>query len=146
MKKIYLLVATFAFLLTACSQVQTTTSQHQEALQLMEKKRKFYQKLEEEKMRQEAQLAKQKELEEIRLRKEQDPKEIERKRLEEERKKEQELLKNMTPEERLYHRIEKAHGKIEQMLEQAQKARQEEIDNEAEKKELETKFNAIIGD
>ena len=58
----------------------------------------------------------------------------------------QEQMANMTPDERLVYRVDKAKEKIDSMLETAKKARQEELDVEETKAKVEDAIKNITGE
>jgi len=64
----------------------------------------------------------------------------------EEIKTEKEKLANMTADERLIYRVDKAKEKIDSMLETAKKARQEELDVEETKTKVENAIKNITGE
>ena len=55
-------------------------------------------------------------------------------------------MANMTPDERLVYRVDKAKEKIDSMLETAKKARQEELDVEETKAKVEDAIKNITGE
>lgn len=144
MKKIYLLLA-ISSVFIACSNTnldnQNSTSEEKHVYNLLEEKREFYKKRDEEEAKKRAELAEQKRLEEEKLAKEKER--IEKEKLEEQKRLERERMKNMTPEEKLELYMQKAREEVNKMLETAHGARQEEIDNDEAVKELEKTFNDI---
>lgn len=57
---------------------------------------------------------------------------------------EAEAIKNMTPDEKLAYKVDKAKAKIDNMLETAKKARQEELDVEETKVKVEEAIKSVI--
>ena len=112
--------------LVACSN-NTTNNEDRDAMKILEEKREYYEKQDKEKARAEEEKAKAmqtveaKNTEEMRV-------ENDSQMQEDEAKLEAERVKNMTADEKLIYRVDKAKEKIDAMLETAKKARQEELD------------------
>ena len=64
----------------------------------------------------------------------------------EELKLEKEKLANMTEDERLMYKVDKAKANIDNMLEIAKKARQEELDVEQTKAQVEEAIKSVTGE
>lgn len=132
--------------LVACSNLNSTsgaTDEEREALKILEEKREYYQKLDKEKAK-EIEKQEQEEITEANTTEE----DITKKPADttEEIKAEKEKLANMTPDERLVYRVDKAKEKIDSMLETAKKARQEELDVEETKAKVENAIKNITGE
>ena len=130
--------------LVACSNLNSTsgaTDEEREALKILEEKREYYQKLDKEKAKE---IEKQEQITETNTTEE----DITKKPADttEEIKTEKEKLANMTPDERLIYRVDKAKEKIDSMLETAKKARQEELDVEETKTKVENAIKNITGE
>ena len=130
--------------LVACSNLNSTsgaTDEEREALKILEEKREYYQKLDKEKAKE---IEKQEQITETNTTEE----DITKKPADttEEIKTEKEKLANMTADERLIYRVEKAKEKIDSMLETAKKARQEELDVEETKAKVEDAIKNITGE
>lgn len=130
--------------LVACSNLNSTsgaTDEEREALKILEEKREYYQKLDKEKAKE---IEKQEQITETNTTEE----DITKKPADttEEIKTEKEKLANMTPDERLVYRVDKAKEKIDSMLETAKKARQEELDVEETKTKVEDAIKNITGE
>mgnify|MGYP007038156731 CR=1 FL=1 len=145
MKVKKILLCSLAILsLVACSNTNSivgATDEEREALKILEEKREYYQKLDKEKAKE---IEKQ-EQEQIAEATEED---ITKKPADttEEIKTEKEKLANMTADERLIYRVDKAKEKIDSMLETAKKARQEELDVEETKAKVEDAIKNITGE
>lgn len=149
MKVKKILLCSFTILsLVACSNANSiagATDEEREALKILEEKREYYQKLDKEKAKE---IEKQKQ--------EQEQEQIAEANITEEGnaptdtteeiKTEQEKMANMTPDERLVYRVDKAKEKIDSMLETAKKARQEELDVEETKAKVEDAIKNITGE
>lgn len=149
MKVKKILLCSFTILsLVACSNANSiagATDEEREALKILEEKREYYQKLDKEKAKE---IEKQKQ--------EQEQEQIAEANITEEGnattdtteeiKTEKEKLANMTPDERLVYRVDKAKEKIDSMLETAKKARQEELDVEETKAKVEDAIKNITGE
>lgn len=130
--------------LVACSNLNSTsgaTDEEREALKILEEKREYYQKLDKEKAKE---IEKQEQITETNTTEE----DITKKPADttEEIKTEKEKMANMTPDERLVYRVDKAKEKIDSMLETAKKARQEELDVEETKAKVEDAIKNITGE
>jgi len=130
--------------LVACSNLNSTsgaTDEEREALKILEEKREYYQKLDKEKAKE---IEKQEQITETNTTEE----DITKKPADttEEIKTEKEKLANMTADERLRYRVDKAKEKIDSMLETAKKARQEELDVEETKTKVENAIKNITGE
>jgi hypothetical protein len=130
--------------LVACSNLNSTsgaTDEEREALKILEEKREYYQKLDKEKAKE---IEKQEQITETNTTEE----DITKKPADttEEIKTEKEKLANMTADERLIYRVDKAKEKIDSMLETAKKARQEELDVEETKTKVENAIKNITGE
>lgn len=149
MKVKKILLCSFTILsLVACSNANSiagATDEEREALKILEEKREYYQKLDKEKAKE---IEKQKQ--------EQEQEQIAEANITEEGnattdtteeiKTEKEKMANMTPDERLVYRVDKAKEKIDSMLETAKKARQEELDVEETKAKVEDAIKNITGE
>lgn len=132
--------------LVACSNLNSTsgaTDEEREALKILEEKREYYQKLDKEKAK-EIEKQEQEQITEANTTEE----DITKKPADttEEIKTEKEKLANMTADERLVYRVDKAKEKIDSMLETAKKARQEELDVEETKAKVEDAIKNITGE
>ena len=110
--------------LVACSN-NTTNNEDRDAMKILEEKREYYEKQDKEK-------AKVEEVKAMQMTEAENAGETvveeDSKMQEDEAKLEAERVKNMTAEEKLLYRVDKAKEKIDAMLETAKKARQEELD------------------
>ena len=132
--------------LVACSNLNSTsgaTDEEREALKILEEKREYYQKLDKEKAK-EIEKQEQEQITEANTTEE----DITKRPADttEEIKTEKEKMANMTPDERLIYRVDKAKEKIDLMLETAKKARQEELDVEETKTKVENAIKNITGE
>ena len=130
--------------LVACSNLNSTSGasdEEREALKILEEKREYYQKLDKEKAKE---IEKQEQITETNTTEE----DITKKPADttEEIKTEKEKLANMTPDERLIYRVDKAKEKIDSMLETAKKARQEELEVEETKTKVENAIKNRTGE
>ena len=147
MKVKKILLCSFTILsLVACSNANSiagATDEEREALKILEEKREYYQKLDKEKAK-EIEKQEQEQITEANTTEE----DITKKPADttEEIKTEKEKLANMTPDERLIYRVDKAKEKIDSMLETAKKARQEELDVEETKAKVEDAIKNITGE
>ena len=145
MKEKKILLCSLAILsLVACSNANSiagATDEEREALKILEEKREYYQKLDKEKAKE---IEKQEQITETNTTEE----DITKKPADttEEIKTEKEKLANMTADERLIYRVDKAKEKIDSMLETAKKARQEELDVEETKAKVEDAIKNITGE
>lgn len=110
--------------LVACSN-NTTNNEDRDAMKILEEKREYYEKQDKEK-------AKVEEVKAIQMTEAENAGETvveeDSKMQEDEAKLEAERVKNMTADEKMIYRVDKAKEKIDAMLETAKKARQEELD------------------
>ena len=132
--------------LVACSNLNSTSGasdEEREALKILEEKREYYQKLDKEKAKEiEKQKQEQEQIAEANITEEGNTTTD----TTEEIKTEKEKMANMTPDERLVYRVDKAKEKIDSMLETAKKARQEELDVEETKAKVEDAIKNITGE
>ena len=132
--------------LVACSNLNSTSGasdEEREALKILEEKREYYQKLDKEKAKEiEKQKQEQEQIAEANITEEGNTTTD----TTEEIKTEKEKMANMTPDERLIYRVDKAKEKIDLMLETAKKARQEELDVEETKAKVEDAIKNITGE
>lgn len=110
--------------LVACSN-NTTNNEDRDAMKILEEKREYYEKQDKEK-------AKVEEVKAMQMTEAENAGETvveeDSKMQEDEAKLEAERVKNMTADEKMIYRVDKAKEKIDVMLETAKKARQEELD------------------
>ena len=110
--------------LVACSN-NTTNNEDRDAMKILEEKREYYEKQDKEK-------AKVEEVKAMQMTEAENTGETvveeDSKMQEDEAKLEAERVKNMTADEKMIYRVDKAKEKIDAMLETAKKARQEELD------------------
>ena len=110
--------------LVACSN-NTTINEDRDAMKILEEKREYYEKQDKEK-------AKVEEVKAMQMTEAENAGETvveeDSKMQEDEAKLEAERVKNMTADEKMIYRVDKAKEKIDAMLETAKKARQEELD------------------
>ena len=147
MKEKKILLCSLAILsLVACSNANSiagATDEEREALKILEEKREYYQKLDKEKAKEiEKQKQEQEQIAEANITEEGNTTTD----TTEEIKTEKEKMANMTPDERLVYRVDKAKEKIDSMLETAKKARQEELDVEETKTKVENAIKNITGE
>ena len=147
MKVKKILLCSFTILsLVACSNANSiagATDEEREALKILEEKREYYQKLDKEKAKEiEKQKQEQEQIAEANITEEGNATTD----TTEEIKTEKEKMANMTPDERLVYRVDKANEKIDSMLETAKKARQEELDVEETKAKVEDAIKNITGE
>ena len=111
--------------LIACtnSANNVTNNEDRDAMQILEEKREYYEKLDKKK--------------------EKDAKGYQVEMTADEAKAEKEKLANMTEDEKLMYKVDKAKEKIDNMLDIAKKARQEEIDVEETKSQVEEALKNI---
>ncbi|CAN2326202.1 Lipoprotein [Fusobacterium sp. oral taxon C10] len=111
--------------LVACtnSANNVTNNEDRDAMQILEEKREYYEKLDKKK--------------------EKEAKGYQVEMTAEEAKAEKEKLANMTEDEKLMYKVDKAKEKIDNMLDIAKKARQEEIDVEETKSQVEEALKNI---
>lgn len=145
MKEKKILLCSLAILsLVACSNTNSiagATDEEREALKILEEKREYYQKLDKEKAK-EIEKQEQEQIAEANITEEGNTTTD----TTEEIKTEKEKIANMTPDERLVYRVDKAKEKIDSMLETAKKARQEELDVEETKAKVEDAIKNITGE
>jgi len=145
MKVKKILLCSFTILsLVACSNANSiagATDEEREALKILEEKREYYQKLDKEKAK-EIEKQEQEQITEANTTEEGNTTTD----TTEEIKTEKEKMANMTPDERLVYRVDKAKEKIDSMLETAKKARQEELDVEETKAKVEDAIKNITGE
>ena len=119
-----LLLASLALSLVACSNTNTTTkSEERDAMTILEEKREFYEKRDKEREKKMQGYRVGMSIEELR--------------------EEKAKLKAMTPDERLVYKVDKAKANIDDMLEIAKKARQEELDVEETKAKVEEAIKSV---
>lgn len=111
--------------LVACtnSANNVTNNEDRDAMQILEEKREYYEKLDKKK--------------------EKEAKGYQVEMTAEEAKAEKEKLANMTEDEKLMYKVDNAKEKIDNMLDIAKKARQEEIDVEETKSQVEEALKNI---
>ena len=111
--------------LVACtnSANNVTNNEDRDAMQILEEKREYYEKLDKKK--------------------EKEAKGYQVEMTAEEAKAEKEKLANMREDEKLMYKVDKAKEKIDNMLDIAKKARQEEIDVEETKSQVEEALKNI---
>ena len=111
--------------LVACtnSANNVTNNEDRDAMQILEEKREYYEKLDKKK--------------------EKEAKGYQVEMTAEEAKAEKEKLANMTEDEKLMYKVDKAKEKIDNMLDIAKKARQEELDVEETKSQVEEALKNI---
>ena len=147
MKEKKILLCSLAILsLVACSNANSiagATDEEREALKILEEKREYYQKLDKEKAKEiEKQKQEQEQIAEANITEEGNTTTDTTDKI----KTEKEKMANMTPDERLVYRVDKAKEKIDSMLETAKKARQEELDVEETKAKVEDAIKNITGE
>ena len=122
-KEMLLISLSIASLVT-CSN-NTTNNEDRDAMKILEEKREYYEKQDKEK-------AKVEEVKAMQMTEAENAGETvveeDSKMQEDEAKLEAERVKNMTADEKMIYRVDKAKEKIDAMLETAKKARQEELD------------------
>ena len=123
--KVMLLLSLSMASLVACtnSANNVTNNEDRDAMQILEEKREYYEKLDKKK--------------------EKEAKGYQVEMTAEEAKAEKEKLANMTEDEKLMYKVDKAKEKIDNMLDIAKKARQEEIDVEETKSQVEEALKNI---
>ena len=125
--------------LVACSN-NTTNNEDRDAMKILEEKREYYEKQDKEK-------AKVEEVKAMQMTEAENAGETvveeDTKMQEDEAKLEAERVKNMTADEKMIYRVDKAKEKIDNMLDIAKKARQEEIDVEETKNQVEEALKNI---
>ena len=119
-----LLLASLALSLVACSNTNTTTkSEERDAMTILEEKREFYEKRDKEREKKMQGYRVGMSIEELR--------------------EEKAKLEAMTPDERLVYKVDKAKANIDDMLEIAKKARQEELDVEETRAQVEEAIKSV---
>ena len=131
MKLRKILLGSLALLsLVACSnsnvKAGATTDEERDALKILEEKREYYEKRDREKAKEMQGYQVNMSAEELKL--------------------EKEKLANMTEDERLMYKVDKAKANIDNMLEIAKKARQEELDVEQTKAQVEEAIKSVTGE
>lgn len=125
--------------LVACSN-NTTNNEDRDAMKILEEKREYYEKQDKEK-------AKVEEVKAMQMTEAENAGETvveeDSKMQEDEAKLEAERVKNMTADEKMIYRVDKAKEKIDAMLETAKKARQEELDVRETKAKVEEALKNI---
>ena len=128
--------------LVACSN-NTTNNEDRDAMKILEEKREYYEKQDKEK-------AKVEEVKAMQMTEAENAGETvveeDSKMQEDEAKLEAERVKNMTADEKMIYRVDKAKEKIDAMLETAKKARQEELDVEQTKAQVEEAIKNVTGE
>ena len=123
-KEILLLSLSMASLIACTNSANNiTNNEDRDAMQILEEKREYYEKLDKKK--------------------EKEAKGYQVEMTAEEAKAEKEKLANMTEDEKLMYKVDKAKEKIDNMLDIAKKARQEEIDVEETKSQVEEALKNI---
>ena len=122
-KEMLLISLSIASLVTYSN--NTTNNEDRDAMKILEEKREYYEKQDKEK-------AKVEEVKAMQMTEAENAGETvveeDSKMQEDEAKLEAERVKNMTADEKMIYRVDKAKEKIDAMLETAKKARQEELD------------------
>ena len=131
MKLKKILLGSLALLsLVACSnsnvEAGATTDEERDALKILEEKREYDEKRDREKAKEMQGYQVNMSAEELKL--------------------EKEKLANMTEDERLMYKVDKAKANIDNMLEIAKKARQEELDVEQTKAQVEEAIKSVTGE
>ena len=123
-KEMLLLFLSMASLIACTNSANNVTNnEDRDAMQILEEKREYYEKLDKKK--------------------EKEAKGYQVEMTAEEAKAEKEKLANMTEDEKLMYKVDKAKEKIDNMLDIAKKARQEEIDVEETKSQVEEALKNI---
>ena len=123
-KEMLLLFLSMASLIACTNSANNVTNnEDRDAMQILEEKREYYEKLDKKK--------------------EKEAKGYQVEMTAEEAKAEKEKLANMTEDEKLMYKVDKAKEKIDNMLDIAKKARQEEIDVEETKNQVEEALKNI---
>ena len=122
-----LLLASLALSLVACSNATNTdtvaSTEERDAMKILEERREFYEKRDKEREKKMQGYQVGMSIEELR--------------------EEREKLKTMTPDERLVYKVDKAKANIDGMLEIAKKARQEELDVEETRAQVEEAIKSV---
>ena len=130
--------------LVACSN-NTMNNEDKDAMRILEEKREYYEKQDKERAKAEEEKLKAMQTAEAKNNQEmivEDDSQIQ----EDEAKLEAERVKNMTADEKLIYRVDKAKEKIDAMLETAKKARQEELDVEETKAKVEEAIKSVTAE
>ena len=123
-KEMLLLFLSMASLIACTNSANNVTNnEDRDAMQILEEKREYY--------------------EELDKKKEKEAKGYQVEMTAEEAKTEKEKLANMTEDEKIKYKVDKAKEKIDNMLDIAKKARQEEIDVEETKNQVEEALKNI---
>ena len=123
-KEMLLLFLSMASLIACTNSANNVTNnEDRDAMQILEEKREYYEKLDKKK--------------------EKEAKGYQVEMTAEEAETEKEKLANMTEDEKLMYKVDKAKEKIDNMLDIAKKARQEEIDVEETKSQVEEALKNI---
>ena len=123
-KEMLLLFLSMASLIACTNSANNVTNnEDRDAMQILEEKREYYEKLDKKKAK--------------------EAKGYQVEMTAEEAKAEKEKLANMTEDEKLMYKVDKAKEKIDNMLDIAKKARQEEIDVEETKNQVEEALKNI---
>ena len=123
-KEMLLLFLSMASLIACTNSANNVTNnEDRDAMQILEEKREYYEKLDKKK--------------------EKEAKGYQVEMTAEEAKAEKEKLANMTEDEKLMYKVDKAKEKVDNMLDIAKKARQEEIDVEETKNQVEEALKNI---
>ena len=127
MKIKLMLLSSFVVLsLIACTNTRNQTNEERDGFQILEEKREFYEKRDKKIAREKQGYQENMTAEEAKL--------------------EKEKMANMTEDEKLSYKVDKAKEKIDNMLDIAKKARQEEIDVEEAKKTVEAALKSVTED
>ena len=127
MKIKLMLLSSFVVLsLIACTNTSNQTNEERDGFQILEEKREFYEKRDKKIAREKQGYQENMTAEEAKL--------------------EKEKMANMTEDEKLSYKVDKAKEKIDNMLDIAKKARQEEIDVEEAKKTVEAVLKSVTED
>ena len=124
--KLMLLNSFVVLSLIACTNTSNQTNEERDGFQILEEKREFYEKRDKKIAREKQGYQENMTAEEAKL--------------------EKEKMANMTEDEKLSYKVDKAKEKIDNMLDIAKKARQEEIDIEEAKKTVEAALKSVTED
>jgi len=124
--KLMLLNSFVVLSLIACTNTSNQTNEERDGFQILEEKREFYEKRDKKIAREKQGYQENMTAEEAKL--------------------EKEKMANMTEDEKLSYKVDKAKEKIDNMLDIAKKARQEEIDVEEAKKTVEAALKSVTED
>ena len=126
-KEMLLLFLSMASLIACTNSANNVTNnEDRDAMQILEEKREYYEKRDREKAKEMQGYQVNMSAEELKL--------------------EKEKLANMTEDERLMYKVDKAKANIDNMLEIAKKARQEELDVEQTKAQVEEAIKSVTGE